>query len=51
MIDRRSHCGSKKYVKDGKAWGKQRYVCKDAGVVLDEGNIDYQRGYLQCNCI
>jgi transposase-like protein len=29
MIERCTHCGSKKYVKDGKAAGKQRYVCKE----------------------
>jgi len=31
MIDKCSHCGSQKYVKDGKAAGKQRYECKECG--------------------
>ena len=31
MIDRCSHCGSMKYVKDGRSLGKQRYICSECG--------------------
>ena len=31
MINKCRHCGSEKFVKDGKTAGKQRFVCKECG--------------------